>query len=553
MKNLYLVLFIVVGIFFIHSCSNETNFKTDEQEAREFVDTNEVKVLNGRMYFPNKETFHYYYNEIKEKGDNKVANILNNRFYKNNFYSLKPFVNNLTAQKQITRHLNTLKEKTISVSNTKMRTNSFIDINDDEILDDLDDLEDVFGEELFTSFLNQEAEIQVDNNIYKYTDVGLFIVKASDINNLKTYLKEQSISENWLNPTEESTRLNYINQNGDPCGEFQHLDLSLMDDTGLNADYYVSENSNSTPCTTVGGNQGSNNSNQNNEDNIKTPSDELADIAENLNPCVGYKPFLGNLFGTTWVCKDKYKSKRRVKIKFYDVDLKLAYATGIKTKHQKKKLGTFWKKKKADEVAMGINSLSWKFNHATLNNQYFNNSEPSIYLRNGEVYKSQGEYFNSIYLGDFPMPPLPFSSKLDALVEFMVYDAELFQNEYDVRQYFYNHLFDTVESIFKSNSNNEEEKMERIGVILTTNTTTWIQFYDFSTSCLNCKKRSHVFDWGIATPKITYTPGNGFDFGSNPSFSFEFDFHRPKLLSLNGYGMIRKGNDWHGRQVGFEL
>ena len=54
--------------------------------------------------------------------------------------------------------------------------------------DYLDAIEEVIGDDTFAALLNSDGEIQVGEDVYKYTDVGLFIVKANKLDILKNYL-----------------------------------------------------------------------------------------------------------------------------------------------------------------------------------------------------------------------------------------------------------------------------------------------------------------------------------------------------------------------------
>lgn len=65
--------------------------------------------------------------------------------------------------------------------------------NEDVITDDIDDLEEIIGDDAYSAFLDSRAEIQVADQIYKYTDVGLFIVQDSKYDELKQYLEVKAI------------------------------------------------------------------------------------------------------------------------------------------------------------------------------------------------------------------------------------------------------------------------------------------------------------------------------------------------------------------------
>lgn len=133
-----------------------------------------IKVVDGRLYFPNIETFQAYYEDVKEKDETMIANILASRFYKKDFSSLIPIFNEDTEELYAEKQLLAIKEQYRSVhKNVNTPT-------DEDIFEHFDDLEEIIGEDVFGSFLNSEAEIQVGNKIYKYTDRGVLIVQVEN-------------------------------------------------------------------------------------------------------------------------------------------------------------------------------------------------------------------------------------------------------------------------------------------------------------------------------------------------------------------------------------
>ncbi len=74
-------------------------------------------------------------------------------------------------------------------------------VNDKYVLDHIDYLEEIIGDDDFSNFLNTKAEVQTGNDIYKYTDVGLFIAKETGYKRLENYLEVREISGDLLVPT----------------------------------------------------------------------------------------------------------------------------------------------------------------------------------------------------------------------------------------------------------------------------------------------------------------------------------------------------------------
>ena len=518
--------FSIIAVFFFlfTSCNDELETEIIQEKTKK-VHNDEIQILNGRLYFPNKLTFQNYYAELREKNENEVAEILQRKFYSKDFYSLKPIVNDQTEQVEVARHLSKIKTKS-NKNGLQQKASS----TDDDLLENVDALEDIFGEDVFTSFLNQDAELQVAGTIYKYTDTGLFIAEVNELDNLNSYLESKQISKNLLIPTPQSIKLAYIQENNS-CGGLQEIE---------NFKYFIAAS-----CGDGGSSGGG--SSVGTSTTSGMPNAQLAIISNDLEQCSGSKPFLGNLFGTTRVCIDKYESRRRVKIKYYNIDIFLGYAIGIKTKHQYKGWTGFWRKQDTDEVALGVNSLTWKFQTPTPPSSVF--KQPArIYLHNGKMFNTTSGYYNSVYAGNIPMPNLPFANKLDLLIEVAIgTPLSPLNDEEDVRKFIYQQLFNTAKELLKTYSNRQLKKM---GVVVKTQSSTWVQFYDFSESCTNCDKRENVIDFGIVTPQVTYNFGTGS--GGNFSISsWNFDFKNPALVGISAFGMAKRKGQWHGKRMVF--
>ena len=226
----------------------------------------------------------------------------------------------------------------------------------------------------------------------------------------------------------------------------------------------------------------------------------------------------------------------------------MGYVIGIKTKHQKKGWTGLWRKQDTDEVALGVNSLTWRFTHPTPPAALLNYQPARIYLHNGKMFETVNGYYNSVFAGDIPVPNLPFADKVDFIIEVAIGTPfSPFDNEQDVREFIYQQLFNTAKGLLQTYSNRQLKKM---GVVVTTQTSTWVQFYDFSESCVNCDKRENIIDFGIVTPQITYNFGTGS--GGNFSISsWNFDFNNPSLTGMSAFGMAKRNGQWHGKRMVF--
>jgi len=171
--NLHKLLTILIATFTFFSCNDEI-FEADSSSQ-----IKEITIKEGKLYFPNKEAFAEVYKQYANASDKKLQEYFQ-PLYKKGFYSLRPIVTDENEAFLYEHYLKLLKNTTVQ---NKQATDP-----ESEIFDYLDDLEDIVGDDTFATFLNNEAEIIVGNEIYKYTDAGLFISKTDKFSSIKDFI-----------------------------------------------------------------------------------------------------------------------------------------------------------------------------------------------------------------------------------------------------------------------------------------------------------------------------------------------------------------------------
>lgn len=514
------------------------DFQSDQIENIDLDVT--TKIVNGRLKFENKDSFTRAYQTMKDANEGKKMKYFENK-YNSQFQSLVPVIGkNANQQLEDYRRLIDTKIKVDGTSKS---------VSNDDITEHFDDLEDVFGEDTYANFLNHEAELQVGDTIYSYTDYGLFYVHQNDYSKLIDYKNDKIIyslsidnMDNITYKTPCDIRIKTSNSGG-------HKEVAP------NVRHYYP---NVIPAycdgdTSGGGNTGGGNTTDNNEtsDNVTTTFDTLSSIAQNLPECNIIEPWVGNLFGTVKVCIDQYQSDRRVKTKYYDVDLGLAFAIGVKVKHQKKGWTGVWRKQDTEEVALGLNSLTWRFTHSVPPASSLFYSEPSRIFANNKIFlkNSNSPLYTQYNGGNVPVPQLPFTNDIDFIVQEIVTADSPFNfldSEYEVREAFYELVWAGVKSQLQS----EGIEGGTGAVIFNTPTQTLFQVYDFTNSCSNCSKEEKILDWGIATPQITINFGDGVN--NNVSYgNWDYDFRNPDAVGLSCFGMAKRYGEWHGNILVF--
>ena len=535
MKNrkLFPVLFLILTCCL--SCEKDQVSESNDQ----IVSMDKIVIDNGRLSFPNKTTFSEFYNTSKDESNDKIASVLNEKFYQKDFYSLKPIVNDETEIKEIQKHFARIKQQQTNKSINAKSSSQIPDkaIIDEAIIEHYDELDDILGDELFLSLLNENAEIQVEDIIYKYTDNGILFCNKEYIYELYNFMNLYGVNSlsdiGELNMNQKYPKFNYdggLKQVTNHISSFvdkKEIENSYNPIKSLSAKSMSSEIFGASIAPT------------------------LTNVVDNLQVCNPSSPWLANLFGQTKICTTKYESKRRVKLKYYNVNLFLAFSIGVNVKHQFRGWTGIWREENTNEVALGVNSVTWFFDNSKVFSNTTNSMITNYYVTDtGKLYTSLNSYNDAKYAGtDKPIPNLPIK-KLDMIIEVAADFIGKDLTEYQIRKLFYGSIYPEAEKIMKTLN----KPMNEIGVILNQRGQTIVQYYNLGTSCTNCSDKQKTFDWGIVSPKITYTfgAGNGGDFNVKTGFNdLKFDFKNPKVTGLNIYGMANKNGTWHGFKMVF--
>ncbi len=543
MKKLIYLLFISLLLLNI-SCEKETS-----SESISETNFKNIKIINGRLSFKSKESFKIFYNDMKDKDEDELATILNDNFYSKDFYSLIPIISEKTKA-QAERHFNKFKENNQSYSMFSKDSISLGEnISDEDIFENFDDIEEIMGEDVFESFLNENAEILVEGKVYKYTDKGLLIADVDFVQEMYDFMEANDVkSLSDIGEIDTSGEYPLFNTDGGLKSVTDKVDSYLADKTyqsiSLSDDAYLADASVPFQTSTGGSSGSSSTSTTSTQTNIQ----DLINEANNLAKCTPSSPWLGNLFGTTKVCIKRFGAAQRVKLKYYSVDFYLAYAIGVKVKHQHKGW-LWWSRQNTPEMALGINSISWYFNHNKMFSNTTNSSITNYYTYDGKLYSSFNSYNNAIFVDNGrPIPALPFASTVDVIIEVANNELGINLTEYQIREFFYSQLYQEAKNI----TDDLGRPMNKVGVIINQNGQTVIQYYNFTKRCNNCSRLEKVFDWGIATPQMNYTFGAGDSFEGDFGFgSLNFDFRHPDITHLNIYGMARREGSWHGYKMIF--
>lgn len=552
--------FLTYVLLFFTSCQNEM---VEDQNSQSVV--KETTIKDGRLSFSSKEEFAKIYVQYADASEDELIKYFQ-PLYEKGFYSLRPIVNEKTEQFLYNHYLTLIRQK-------NLRTGRMMKTSGEDIFDYLDDLEDIIGDDAFAAFLNENAEIEIANEIYKYTDVGLFFAESENYSDITEYLDLKNISKDMTVPTSDIVKQTVQN-------EFPNGGISSVNST---INYFTL-----APIDEGGDFGGSGSYTPATGSPASSDPSYIAFIGS-IQPCSPHSGLFGNLFGDNNVCIDKYENRRRVKTKAFNYDYLLVYHLGVKVVHQYKGWTGFWRVEATDEIRLVVEAAQFEYNLDKINNLIINNSTPvkTFYFENNKLIYSPN---NISITGYSPLYNVGFSySNLDqSSLPTVFHDGlafEFFETGWDwldgeiqnginsnlnakkLNEYFYNGLYSSVKSTINSSGNGNYSyynppanrtfaaKFPENGKII-------IQKSVLTTGN-NIGVKERTFDWGfevgisLSEDHHPAIPGNLL---SNPIQQAQpaatawkikletnsSDIIRPRNFRVKIIGAARRGSSWHG-------
>lgn len=541
MKN-KLLCFVAVGFLTITFSCREENLLSENASQNE-VKIEEGTVKNGRLYFPNRESLQVTYEKMKDAEDEAIANYVDSK----NIISLRPVLtknNENLIHSKIMKRIENLKnnKRYMQTSNALNKLN-----NEEEIADDIDDLEEIIGDDAFAAFLDSRAEIQIGNEIYKYTDVGLFVVPDSKYEKLKQYLEVKEISDDMLYRTDENVALQY--RNSQQAGEL----LPVSDSQDIM--YFQSRlpmNDNTT-VVVQGGNTGNGG---------QTPSadEQMANYIKNLPNCEPAPSTFDFIFGDADKCIDRYEDRRRVKTKAYNYNYVLVYNLGAKVKHQYRGWTGIWRKEETDVMRIGVVEAQFFYDYTPyFTTQNINKGLTTVYNQNNKyLYYADSVLWsqNGLNVTGYSIAGFPQLLKDDIVIEKFIGNGTIYQGlnaavaagnknltSENLSKIFWQNTFSELNKFFdnigKPRQNNNitvNYKGFDIGKVFVQKT-----FYNQAN---NEDKLEKTFDWGFQVG-FNYDTTNA---NIKPDTSGNA-LKKPQNYRVTLYGIAKRNGQWHGSKI----
>lgn len=554
-EKLSLIFLVLLPTLFI-SCQKDLLLEKDT-DAGIYSKSGGISVIEGRLYFPNNESLGEVFTSYADASESELYYYMQ-EFYDNGFFSLRPPVyegNEDAIVTQYEERVATFFDKYGSIMETEV------------IYEKIDDTQFVIGSDVFAAFLNENSEIHVGSKIYKYTDVGLFMVDDEAYEELINFLSDRNISDNLIiNTTSEaldsfSTEVigRGFSQLTDNISFFVFrcgfLDPNITDpfapaDPGLP----INE-----PCGGSGGGGSGGGGNQNNVPSL----DGLQEFVDGLPLCRVRNGVFGSLFGDNNVCIDKYESRRRVKTKAFNYNYFLVFHTGVKVKHQFKGWTGIWRREKTDVVAVGVEMVQFEYDYSSVITHGLPNINPlsvnySVKPINftynvgtdiwSDKYGNQNYNLWNTYIWTPNLPPIFHD---DLIIEAYNMNYKLLSSQ-ELNNHFWNSVWNSAENQLKSITNDSNWENPLNATLLSNYPNMGkihVQKCYFS-HCYNCSKTNKTFAFdGAFTLRIGYNPTSGtFTYGGGQG-----QLVAPQSFRIKMYGAAKKGGQWHGSKLYFRV
>ena len=296
----------------------------------------------------------------------------------------------------------------------------------------------------------------------------------------------------------------------------------------------------------------------------------ILDFAINLLPIFGH-PYLAPKV----VCTDYHSKRERIKTKVWNQNYVLYSSIGISVRAQKRRLRIWWANK-VDELRLGFSHATFEYPKVKI--QWPDNSIQYYYTtRNGHRVNQYGHpvNINALHPQDV-FEKFPINDKDKEF--FIIYTDNKFVKKlvedcknqddnctlFDVKGSDINGAVKNLaQTSVKTFWNYAEGKLETKtpilavemnGCALSTHPNCQeeplvFSYINWSKTVKNDNAIRYIFDWNTAQIRLTL---NGKDNYSDPKIDIKTTAKSYKKLSLEGYGLGRRGTTWKGSRVKYQ-
>jgi hypothetical protein len=486
-----------LGLAFIvlfSGCENEILIESQDSELR---------VVEGRVFFSSKENLRGFMSRAKEE----PLEFLHEKLVKleqRGFVSLMPTFRPTDETK-----------KEEYAARMKRRKSYF----GREIGEEIDAMDNpIIADPHFASILNEDGEIQVNDFVYRYTEIGLFYTSTA----------------NYPVMDDVIGRI-------DPCQmQATSRDGLLLDDGVYGFVPRPIDCGGGGGCTNCGGSTGTT--------QIAQTRDQ---IIQNLKICEWDPNIWDDIFGPAQKCQDYFEDDKRIKVKTWSQNYGLFASSGVKVESQNRLFRVWWAEK-IDEVELGYTLTSFEYDIPEAKWPTNFGAADFHFEHNGFIIDQYGQYVSTLdpsprkLFSNFPInDPEQEVVKIYALRPI----THLF-NQYPITitgKEFNDYVQSIVKQAYKKLSESLRKEFTSKNAVITyvsadAKKITFL-YLNWNKVKLNENKIVNTFDWNSATIGFKST---GYQ---SPSIN-QFDISRSyKRFQSVCYGMGRRGSVWRGGKI----
>ena len=387
MKNKIIKTVVLCTLTIFSISCEDTIQESDSFKSLTLEAISEVKIVNGTAHISNKASLVHMMKEYQKNGeyqkifDNQIA-----KFQSNGFKPLTPIFDKLN-ESQIVEFV---ERKKVRLSKRKIDFgfNDFqARVSGDQAIT-LDD--DLIYDPAFASILNEDREIVVENDLYRYTEMGLFKVSVENAAILGAYLENLSVDQRraLIQPAPAPNA---------PCGGNNQVSILAIADN-----IELLQLPSLPPCQPTW----SSTANSVQIPAVAATSQNI--IKATLPICEGGESSLWDkLFGKTKTCTTFFPENRCLTNTFWNQNYMLFASLGCKASFEKKKCVTilwitscWWEKSYPDQIELGVNSVKYEYvyNVPMFNSQAYQYAT-TFFSYNGTNWDSSGRVINTVPTG----------------------------------------------------------------------------------------------------------------------------------------------------------
>lgn len=524
---------IALSLSLFQSCSSE------ELESSNISETNsqDFSVINGKLKFDSPESLQKSIDNQKIEPKSKAEETYE-RLYKEGFRSHKPMVSN--QNKALLRKLANERKQKIKSG----RTDLLVEDN-------------LIGDSFFAAVINEDREVIVGDKIYKYTPKGLFFSKIEDsskmrnVANRKNDYSKQSkrmeicelrISEGGISEVEPGVNqyITRLEPEFDSCG------------------------GGSGGGSGGSGSSGSGSGSSSNNNDPRYSDIALNNLIQGLDTCNGGEEnWFQNIFGQYNYCHKYFSDDEfRFELDYWNQEWLIYASVGVEAETHEE--GWFWWNNiDSDEIILGINNVHLVYELPVPNIQYEHNfvqntlngfQSTPLFMHDGRfMIETNNSIYEPVSVRVLNNTKLPFfdikgENVLNIyLGKYFGYDVGLENydifNESNIRQ-IYQMGIDFLRSQASTNKN-------FVATIQRNDNTIDVLYFDEKKREYNTDEVRKVFDedWSVVVG------ANSSDNGENWSIDYQATLNSLdylgdyKYMSLDIYGLARRGNEWRGLRL----